>query len=160
MTVFGRTQGWKSKIVAFEYESEKLLPISTTVQPPGRYRLVHMEGSGFDPILLWVSRTIRMEALTFLYHSATVKFGFCLQKTALQQVASLFSLKPKPGLPLDHFACMRRIALTEDIDKDYRNQTYYRRKRCGNPIKGLISSLHFIEDNCPQLISLMSKKSD
>jgi hypothetical protein len=35
ITFFGRTQGWKSKIVAFEYESEKWFPISTTVQPHG-----------------------------------------------------------------------------------------------------------------------------
>jgi hypothetical protein len=159
ITVFRRKQGWKSRIVAFEYEPGKWLPCCTTVKVSGEDLLVHMQGSGFKIALLWVSRTIRMEALTLLYHGATVKFGFCLQKTAMQQVSSLFSWKPRPGLPLDHFACMRRIALTEDIDKDHRNQTYYRRKRCGNPIKGLISSLHFISDNCPQLISLSIEPS-
>jgi hypothetical protein len=84
-----------------------------------------MEGSGFDPVLLWVSRTIRMEALELLYHSATVKFGYCLQKTAMQRMSSLFSRKLKPGLPLDHFAYMCRIALTENIDKDHRNRRIF-----------------------------------
>lgn len=49
---------------------------------------------------------------------------------------------------------MRRIALTEDIDKDCRNETYLRKKRCRNPIFGLTSSLHFIANSCPQLVSL------
>jgi hypothetical protein len=35
-TVFGRRQGWKSKIVAFEYEPGKRLPCSTTIRVPGK----------------------------------------------------------------------------------------------------------------------------
>ncbi|KAH5092832.1 hypothetical protein HBI55_190180 [Parastagonospora nodorum] len=49
---------------------------------------------------------------------------------------------------------MRSIQLTEDMDKDHRNDTYNHKRRWKNPIKDLISSLRFIADCCPQLVSL------
>jgi hypothetical protein len=42
-------------------------------------------------------------------------------------------LKPIVGLNLDHFACMREVELSENNDKDHRNNTYTDDKRCENP---------------------------
>jgi hypothetical protein len=49
---------------------------------------------------------------------------------------------------------MRNIQLTEDMDKDHRNDTYNRKRLWTNPVKDLISSLRFIANCCPQLVSL------
>ena len=154
INAYARRFGYQSRIVAMEYERGKPWPTTTTVKVPGKNCLIHIQNSGFDPVLLWVSRTIRTQALTLLYHGATVKFGYKLRKASVSRLPSFLSLKLSVRLSVDHFACMRSIQLTEDMDKDHRNDAYNHKRRWTNPVKDLISSLRFIADCCPQLVSL------
>ncbi|KAH3905746.1 hypothetical protein HBI56_211380 [Parastagonospora nodorum] len=80
INAYARRRGYKSRVVAMEYERGKPWPTTTTIKIPGKDRLMHIQNSGFDPVLLRVSRTIRIQALTLLYHGATVKFGYKLTK--------------------------------------------------------------------------------
>lgn len=154
INAYARRYGYKSRIVAMEYERGKPWPTTTTVKLPGKNRLIHIQNSGFDPVLLWVSRTIRTQALTLLYHGATVKFGHKLKKAPTCRFPSFLSLKSSVRLSVDHFACMRSIQLTEEVDKDHRNDTYNSKRQWVSPIKDLILSLRFIANSCPQLVSL------
>jgi hypothetical protein len=112
-----------------EYQRGKPWPTTTTIKIPGKNRLMHIQNSGFDPVLLWVSRTIRIQALTLLYHGATVKFVYKLRKAPACRSPSFLSLEPSVRLSVDHFACMRSIQLTEGMDKDHRNDTYNHKKQ-------------------------------
>jgi hypothetical protein len=63
-------------------------------------------------------------------------------------------LKPTARLNLDHFACMRKLELTEDIGKEHRDNTYTHKKRCKNPIPDATWSSRFVANSCPQQVSM------
>ncbi|KAF2831748.1 hypothetical protein CC86DRAFT_342767 [Ophiobolus disseminans] len=63
--------GQKSKIVGLQYEQYEVWPSTTTVKLPGTKYLAHLQGSGFNPFVMWISRTLRDGALELLYRGVT-----------------------------------------------------------------------------------------
>jgi hypothetical protein len=151
---FVRRSGYKCPIVGVEYKHGEIWPTTTTVETPGSDSLVHIEGCSFRSELLHVSRTIREQVLTLLYRRAVAKFGSRLGSDTACRLLLNLTTRRRHGPSHYHFASIQHVELTEAIDKDARNVNYTRKSWFRNPTRGLTSSLQFIANYCPLLISL------